>query len=486
MNASIAEAVSQIVRDKSIERDAFQDIIESVFLAMIKKKYGNSDNFDVIFNLDKGDIEIFCEKMVVDDDDLEDNVTQIPLSRAVKIDPDLEIGETYAEMVDINEFGRRLVTSARQNLTQKIKEIEKENVYQEFSARIGEVVTCEIHQINRREIRVNLDRHEARLPKSEQIYNEKYIRGKTLRAIITEVNRTTKDPEIILSRASPAFVRRLFELEVPEIFDNIIEIVNIAREPGDRTKIAVSSHDKRIDPVGACVGMKGVRIQAVVRELNNEKIDIVHWSSDPEIVIKRAMAPVTPLLVVVDRENRSATAVVPDDQIQFAIGRRGQNVRLASQLTGYQIEPIKESEYLAPEELSIEEIEELEDATKALLIGAGYETAESVLDAGPEKLAEIEGLEGEEIERVLAVLNGYFEAVEEPEPEGEEQSEAEKSAESDDSLSEDEKPVPEESETQAGTDSSPEEETPAVKTAAESEAEDDSADIPDKDTRIEG
>ena len=411
MNAPIVEAVGQILRDKNIDRDVFQEIIEGVFLSMIKKKYGSADNFDVIFNLEKGDIEIFCEKVVVDDDDLTDPVTQIALSRALKIDEDLDIGDTYAELVPVNDFGRRLVTSARQNLTQKIKEIEKENIYKEFSSRIGEVVSGEIHQINRREIRVNLDHYDAVLPKPEQIYNEKYVRGKTVRAVIKEVNRTTKEPEIVLSRSDSNFVKRLFELEVPEIFDNIIEIKDIAREPGDRTKIAVVSHDKRIDPVGACVGMKGVRIQAVVRELNNEKIDIVHWSADPGMFIKRAMAPVTPLLVVVDDETRSATVVVPDDQIQFAIGRRGQNVRLASQLTKYQIEPIKESEYLAPEELLVSEVEELDEELKNRLAAAGYETAESVLDAGIEKLLEIEGLDEPTARRLLEILSTYFEEM---------------------------------------------------------------------------
>ncbi|MFH1011272.1 MAG: transcription termination factor NusA, partial [bacterium] len=357
MNTAIVEAISQIIREKKIEREVFQEIIRSVFLAMIKKKYGTSDNFDVIFNLDKGDIEIFCEKTVVPDEEFEDEVTQIPLSRAREIDEDLEEGETYAEQVDYNTFGRRLVTSARQNLTQRIKEIEKENLYQEFSARIGEIVSGEIRQINRREIRVNVDRTEVVLPKSEQVYNEKYRRGDTLRAIIKEVNRTTKEPDIIVSRAHVSFLRRLFELEVPEIYDNIIEIKGIAREPGDRTKIAVLSNDKRIDPVGACVGMKGVRIQAIVREINNEKIDVIHWHLDPETFIKRAMAPATPLMVILDESNRRATAIVPDDMMQYAVGRKGQNIRLASQLTGYHVEPIKESEYSAAAELTIEEVE---------------------------------------------------------------------------------------------------------------------------------
>ncbi|MCC6476819.1 transcription termination factor NusA [bacterium] len=408
MNAPIVEAINQILQDKSIDRDAFREIIEGVFLSMIKKKYGNADNFDVIFNIDKGDIEIFCEKEVVDDDDVTDPVTQMPLSRALTIDDDLDIGDTYAELVNVNDFGRRLVMTARQNLTQKVREIEKENIYNEFHARIGEIVSGEIHQINRREIRIHLDRYEAILPKSEQVYNEKYVRGKTIRAIIKDVRKTTKDPEVIVSRADASFVTRLFELEVPEIFDNIIQIMGTAREPGDRTKMAVRSHDKRIDPVGACVGMKGIRIQAVVRELGGEKIDVIHWSADSEMYVKRAMSPATPLLVVYEQERNSATVVVPDDQIQFAIGKRGQNLRLAAELTGVSIEPIKESEYLAPEPLPLSEVVEFDDETKAIFERAGYETADDVLDAGEQKLLATTGLSAERLKEIVGVLNGYY------------------------------------------------------------------------------
>jgi N utilization substance protein A len=415
MNPAIVEAISQIVREKKIERDAFQDIIRNIFLAMIKKKYGTSDNFDVIFNMDKGDIEIFCEKTVVLDENFEDEVTQIPLSRAKQIDEDLEEGETFAEQIDYNAFGRRLVTSARQNLTQKIKEIEKENLYQEFSSRLGEIVTGEIRQINRREIRINVDRTEVLLPKAEQVYSEKYRRGDTIRAIIKEVNRTTKEPDIVVSRADNSFVRRLFELEVPEIYDNIIEIKGIAREPGDRTKIAVASNDKRIDPVGACVGMKGVRIQAIVREINNEKIDVVHWHPDTETFIKRAMAPATPLMVLLDESAHRATAIIPDDMIQFAIGRKGQNIRLASQLTGYQIEPIKESEYSAAAELAIEEVDGLSPEVVAILKGAGLATADAVLEAGRDQLIEIPGIGEERADEILALLESYFEEMDESE-----------------------------------------------------------------------
>jgi N utilization substance protein A len=413
MNAPIVEAIAQIIREKKIEREVFQDIIQNVFLAMIKKKYGSSDNFDVIFNLDKGDIEIFCEKTVVSDEEFEDEVTQIPLLRAQEIDEDLELGEIFAEQVDYNAFGRRLVTSARQNLAQKIKEIEKENLYQEFSARIGEIVSGDIRQINRREIRINVDRTEVTLPKAEQVYNERYRRGETIRMIIKEVNRTTKEPEIVVSRADTSFVRRLFELEVPEIYDNIIEIKDIVREPGDRTKIAVLSNDKRIDPIGACVGMKGVRIQAVVRELNNEKIDVIHWHPDPETFVKRSMAPVTPLMVLLDEDNRRATAIVPDDMIQFAIGKKGQNIRLASQLTKFQIEPIKETEYSAAAELSIDEVDGLSPAIIELLKGAGFTTADAVLDAGHEKLMEIPGIGEVRADETITLLESYFEEIDE-------------------------------------------------------------------------
>ncbi len=431
MNAPIVEAIAQIIREKKIEREVFQDIIQNVFLAMIKKKYGTSDNFDVIFNLDKGDIEIFCEKTVVPDEEFEDEVTQIPLSRAQEIDEDLELGEIFAEQVDYNAFGRRLVTSARQNLAQKIKEIEKENLYQEFSARIGEIVSGDIRQINRREIRINVDRTEVTLPKAEQVYNERYRRGETIRVIIKEVNRTTKEPEIIVSRADTSFVHRLFELEVPEIYDNIIEIKDIAREPGDRTKIAVLSNDKRIDPVGACVGMKGVRIQAVVRELNNEKIDVIHWHPDAETFIKRSMAPVTPLMVLLDEENRRATAIVPDDMIQFAIGKKGQNIRLASQLTRFQIEPIKEAEYSAAAELSIDEVDGLSPVIIELLKGTGLATADAVLDAGREKLMEIPGIGEVRADETITLLESYFEEMDENslnEESGEEPSDDDKEA----------------------------------------------------------
>lgn len=409
MNHEIVDAISQLIREKRIEKQAFQEIIESVFLSILKKKYGTADNFDVIFNLDKGDIEIYCEKVVVEDNALEDPITQIALSEAHKVDEDVEVGEDFVEIVDYRTFGRRLITAAKQNLSQKIKEVEKDNVFREFTDRVGEIILGDVHQINRQEIRINVDKTEVVMPREEAIYNERYRRGDTIRGIIKSVTRTPKEPLIVISRADNSFVKRLFELEVPEIYDGIVEIRKIVREPGDRTKIAVESNDKRIDPVGACVGLKGVRIQAIVRELNSEKIDIIHWTDDRSLLIHRSLSPVTPLELINDEENHRVIAVIPDDQISMAIGRKGQNIRLASQLVGITIEPIKESEFYEEEELLLEDIEGLTPSIVEKLKAAGYRNAEQILDAGREKLLEIHGIGDTTADKILDLLAVYYE-----------------------------------------------------------------------------
>lgn len=409
MNHEIVDAISHLIREKHIEKQTFQEIIESVFLSILKKRYGAADNFDVIFNLEKGDIEIYCEKEIVEDGAVENPVTQISLSDARKVDPDFEAGEDFVEIIDYRVFGRRLIAAAKQNLAQKIKEVEKDNIYREFSDRIGEIIMGDIHQVNRHEIRINIDKTEVVMPREEAIYNERYRRGDTLRAIIKSVARTAKEPLIIVSRADLAFVRRLFELEVPEIYDGIVEIRKIVREPGDRTKIAVESNDKRIDPVGACVGLKGVRIQAIVRELNNEKIDIINWTGDRSLLIHRSLSPVTPLELIPDEENQRVIAVVPDEQMSMAIGRKGQNIRLASALVGITIEPIKESDFYEEEELPLEEVEGLTPSMKDKLKSAGYNHAEQVLDAGREKLLEIPGIGEVTAQKIMETLSVYYE-----------------------------------------------------------------------------
>ncbi|MCP4726764.1 MAG: transcription termination factor NusA, partial [bacterium] len=332
MNQDIIEAVKIIAKEKNIDRDLIEEILVNIFLMMIKKKYGTSENFDVIVNIDKGEIEIYREREVVEE--IEDEEIQVTLEEAIKIEPDLEVGDELVEIVDIESFGRRAIIAAKQNLSQKIKEAEKEVIFDEYKNRTGEIIIGDVTQINREEIYIGLDKTEIVLPKSEQIANERYRRGDSIRAIIKDVVRTTRGPEIIASRKDPRFLIHLFELEVPEIYDGIIEIKGIQREAGDRTKIAVESNDKRIDPVGACVGMKGIRIQAIVKELNNEKIDIISFSSDPSVFVARAVSPCKPRYVEIVSDSNTAKIIVDDDQLKHVQGPRGeQNIRLASILT---------------------------------------------------------------------------------------------------------------------------------------------------------
>lgn len=408
MKSDIVEAFTQIVKEKNIDKELLSSILESIMYSMIKKKYGSTDNFDIYVSMEKGEIEICQSKMIVEK--VEDENLEIDLETAQKVEPDLEVGDEFLDIIDPSSFGRRLIISAKQNLNQKIKEAEKDVIFEEFKNRVGEIIIGDIRQLNRNEIFLNIDRIEVVLPKREQIYNEKYRRGDHLRVLIKEVTRTNRGPEIIVSRADPKFLVRMFELEVPEIYDGIIEVKGIAREAGDRTKIAVLSNDKRIDAVGACVGMKGMRIQSIVKELNDEKIDIINWASDPEIFITRAMNPAKPLKVIVAEENNQALAVIPDSQISLAIGKGGQNKRLASKLTGFEIDTIKESDYAemvadeADEDIDIVEIEELPESYVKKLVANGYETLGDVLEAKREELLEISGFGPKTVDKILETL----------------------------------------------------------------------------------
>ena len=411
MKSEIVEAFAQIVKEKNIEKALLSSILEGIMYSIVKKKYGTTDNFNIFVSMDKGEIEICQAKTIVEK--ISDENFEIDLETARKVEPDLEIGDDFLEIIDPSTFGRRLIIAAKQNLNQKIKEAEKDVIFDEFKDRINEIIVGDIRQINRNEIFLNVERTEVTLPKKEQIYNEKYRRGDHLRVIIKDVNRSNRGPEIVVSRADPNFLIRLFEIEVPEIADGIIEIKGIAREAGDRTKIAVSSNDKRIDAVGACVGMKGIRIQSIVKELNNEKIDIINWSGEPEIFLSRALSPAKPVRVIVDQQNNKAVAVIADHQISLAIGKGGQNKRLASKLTGFDIDTIKESDYseLMTEtddsEVELSHIEELSASVVSKLIAGGYETMEDLLNANKKELLNIHGIGPKTIEQILEVILKY-------------------------------------------------------------------------------
>lgn len=420
MNHEIVESFAQMVREKGIDKDILVGIIEDIFGMMVRKKYGQEARFDVVVNMEKGDIEIYLEKAVVDE--VVDPSTQISLKDArKKSGEDLDVGEDFVEIVPLEMFGRRLVVSAKQNLNQRIKEIERESIYNEYTGMIGEIVVGEIYQIRKGkgEILVIHNKNELILPRNEQIYKERYKKGDTIRAVVKEVRKGASNPVVIISRADPQFLVRLFEIEIPEIYDGIIEIKKIAREPGDRAKVAVLSHDDRIDAVGACVGMKGVRIHAIVRELNNENIDVINYSEDTLPFITKALSPAKLLSIDLDSENKKASVLVAADQVSLAIGKNGQNVRLASKLTGYDIQLIKEGGEEEEYDMDLSEFrEELGDVLFHKFFDENYKSARDVLDTPKETLVESLGIEAAKIDEIFEMLK---EGLEEAEVEEEEE-----------------------------------------------------------------
>ena len=422
MHSSVlVSSFAEIAREKDIDRDTLQMIVEDVFRAMIRKRYGSDESFEIIFNPDHGDIQVLHIREVVPDMDLEDPVTQIEYSDAKKIGVDFEISDEVASEVNIAEFGRRAIMTARQLFSQRIRDIEKENIYRVYNDLVGEIVVGEIYQVRRREVLVIHNRVELILPREEQIFKDRYRKGDMLRAVVKEVIRDAGgSPQVIISRADPIFMERLFELEVPEIYDGIVEIKKIVREPGERAKVAVVSHDERIDPVGACVGIKGVRIHAVVRELGNENIDVLEWSDDPVEMIKRALSPAHPKSVTInnDLDPPRAKVEVRADEVSQAIGRGGINIRLASQLTGYEIDVYRE---IPPDEEDIEIGEfadELAPETVQRLRDIGCDSAKVVLELSVDELVRRSGLDVETARHVLSVIRAEFEDEEEEEFEG--------------------------------------------------------------------
>jgi transcription termination/antitermination protein NusA len=415
MNSDIVESFAQMVREKGVDKDVLAGIIEEIFGLLVRKKYGEEAKYDVVVNMDKGDIEIFLEREIVEE--VSDPNLQISIEEVNKRgnEEELEVGDDFVETLSLASFGRRLITLAKQSLNQKIREIEKDIVYNEYKDLLGEIVVGDIYQTRKNDILVNHNKNELVLPRSEQIPFERYKKGETIRAIVKEVLKVSSGPAIIISRADNMFLRRLFEIEIPEIYDGIIEIKAIAREPGERAKVAVESHDDRIDAVGACVGMKGVRIHAIVRELNNENIDVINYSEEPLTFIQKSLAPAKLKKIELDEVNKKAVVTADSDQVSLIVGRNGVNIRLAMKLTGYDIEILREEKPFEEYEEDIELIdlkEELGEELYNLLINNRYDTALEVLQAGPEKLQEIEGIDEKISNEIIELIKSQFEEEE--------------------------------------------------------------------------
>lgn len=413
-NYKLVETFSEFKEFKNIDREAMMRIIEDVFRGMLNKKFDTDteDFIDIIVNVDKGDFEIYHNRTVVDDDALEDPRRQIKLSDAIRIEPDFEVGDDVSEILKIESFGRRDILALRQNLQTKISEYQKENIFQKYKDKVGEIINAEVNHVWKREI-VALDDEsiELILPRAEQIPSDVYKKGDSVRAIVKSVDNVNGSPVITLSRTSEVFLQRLFEAEVPEVYDGLITIRKIVREPGQRAKIAVESYDDRIDPVGACVGMKGSRIHGIVRELRNENIDVINWTTNPTLFITRALSPAKITSIVLDNENMLANVYMDSDQVSLAIGKGGYNIKLAGKLTGYNIDVYRNSEITPDEEdVDLQEFsDEIEQWVIDALIGIGCDTAKQVLAISPEEVARRADLEIETVNNVFRILKAEFE-----------------------------------------------------------------------------
>lgn len=405
----LIESFSEFSRFKNIDRATLMSVLEEVFRTMIKKKYGSDDNFEVIVNVDKGDIQAFREREIVEDGEVEDETRQIPLSEALKVDEDYSVGDMLAEEVNFIDFGRKMVQTAKQTLTQRVRDLEKANVFEQYKEIIGEIIVGEVYQVWRNELMVIHEGNELIMPKGEQIPKDKFRKGDTIRAVVLDVDMKNGNPAIIISRAAPLFLEKLFEQEVPEIYDGLITIKGIVREPGERAKVAVESYDDRIDPVGACVGMKGSRIHGIVRELRNENIDVINYTSNDLLYIQRALSPSKISSIRLDEVNKRAQVYLKPDQVSLAIGKNGQNIKLASRLTGYSIDVFRELEH-DEEDVDLDEFsDELEAWVIDELKAIGLDTAKSVIEVSIDDLERRTDLDRETIEEVLRVLRAEFE-----------------------------------------------------------------------------
>ena len=408
--ANLFDTFSEFKELKDIDRATMMNVLEEVFRKSLVKIFGTDENFDIIINIDKGDFEIWRNREVVEDNELEDKNLQIALSEAKKIDEDYEVGEEVTDEVKLEDFGRRAILSLRQHLTSKILEIERNNVFAKYKKRIGQIISGEVYQVWKREILILDDEgNELILPRDEQIPSDRFRKGDLLRAVVVRVEMRNNTPLIIISRTSPVFLERLFEFEVPEIYDGLITIKKIVRAPGEKAKVAVESYDDRIDPVGSCVGMKGSRIHGIVRELRNENIDVINYTTNTQLFIQRALSPAKINSIKINEEEKSAEVFLDPDEVSLAIGKGGLNIKLASQLTGYEIDVYRETEE-DEEDVNIDEFsDEIDQWILDILKSVGLDTAKSVLELDKPELERRTDLEKETIDEIVEIFKSEFE-----------------------------------------------------------------------------
>jgi len=408
---NLIEAFQEFKDAENIDRPTMMKVVEDVFKTLLRKKFGSDENFDVIVNAEKGDLEIIRRRMIVEDGQVEDPLAQIAYSDAVRLEPDFEVGEELYQEIDLYDFGRRAILAAKQTLASRISDLKKNVLAKKYGDRTGEIISAEVYQVWKKEILLlDEEGNELILPKSEQIPQDYFKKGENIRAVVKKVDMKNNSPVIILSRTSPEFLAKLLEIEVPEIFDGLIVIKKIVRDPGERAKVAVESYDDRIDPVGACVGMKGSRIHGIVRELKNENIDVINWTSNLQLLIQRSLTPAKITSMELDNENKHASVYLKPDQVSLAIGRRGVNIKLACELTGYEIDVYRDAEDENQEfDIDLEEFsDEIEPWVIDELKRVGCDTGRSVLALSPEELERRTDLEKETIQEVRKVLQEEF------------------------------------------------------------------------------
>jgi N utilization substance protein A len=408
---NLIDIFSEFKDFKRIDKQTLINVLEDSFRSVIAKMYGSDANYDVIINPDKGDLEIYRNRLVMEDDDVANPETQISLSEARETDPEIEVGEDFTDQVEMESFGRRMILNLRQTLASKILELQKENLYLKYSEMVGQIVTGELYQVWKKEmLLLDEEGNEMYLPKQNQIPTDFYRKGEMVRAVVVQVDNKNQNPKIILSRTSPLFLQRLFEQEVPEVKEGLIAIKKIARIPGERAKVAVETFDDRIDPVGACVGVKGARIHGIVRELRNENIDVINFTQNINLYIQRALAPAKISSMEIDEEEKKAKVYLKPDEVSLAIGKGGFNIKLASMLTGYEIDVYREMDEQDLDDIYLDEFnDEIDQWVIDAIKAAGYDTAKDVLNADKEKLLAQTDLEEETIDDVLRILAAEFE-----------------------------------------------------------------------------